>query len=977
MSSSRPTPTPERYQRVKHICLALMDVEPEQRAELLAELCGSDSSLIAEVSSRMSGIEASDGFLEWPFSSTLPPPAPIAGTYIAQYALEAEAGRGGIGIVFRARDTKLDRLVALKYLPKVDIEGSTLLNSALEEARVASSLNHPNIVSIHEFGQCEGGDYIVMEYVGGGTLADVIPNRRCTLKQRISYAIQIAEALAAAHSNGILHRDLKPGNILLTRDGTVKLADFGIAQLVSSARSADTGSKSQRIVLGTTPYMSPEQVEGLSLDARSDLFSFGSVLYELITRRPAFPGRTDAAIVAAIVSSDPSPPSAIDAEVPAALDRIVRWCLAKDPTKRLHNAADVRLLLESSLETAAEAGSHVRRSTWRAAACVCLLVTVAVVAWALFRNPFERFPYPAIQRLTAEAGLNAFPSLSADGKMLTYASDRAVKGDLDIWVRHLSGLEPARLTADPADDYDPSFSDDGASIVFRSDRDGGGIYIVPTVGGRARRIARGGYRPRFSPNGEWVVLWDGDQSIGTLPGSAQIRVVSPTFGYVRDLSAGFAAARYPVWSPDGKHVLFLGRKSGATSGATQVDWWLVDIDGMQAQATGIHAYLRSQGLSPMPAEGYLYPEIWSVAGDVILFSARRGDATSVWEVPVDRDTGKLVGKPRQRTFGTNLEAQAAVASGDPSVGVAFATLTNDVDIYSLPMDTRKRLVTGDLTASTQEQSMETYPSVSLDGRYLAYISTRLGVANLWLRDVAVGTESPVVANRSPILEAYLAAGGKQLVYTQRENKTSAVYISDVATVASRRICQSCGALTHISADGEWMLLEPADLPHSIVLLNTGTGASSRILKHSDPEFVPFAARFSPDGKWIAFHARTTAKPTRQIMIAPFHKGTPDHPRDWILVTDGADLDREVCWSPDGNSLFFLSDRDGFRCIWSQTLHPQTKAPVGPPSPIYHFHHKSLSIAGVGGRPSAIGLSATHKALIFSANRMSANVWFTK
>jgi len=638
----------------------------------------------------------------------------------------------------------------------------------------------------------------------------------------------------------------------------------------------------------------------------------------------------------------------------------------------------VRLLLENALEEMD--APRVQPVITRRWIPVSLLIgaMAAVGAWTFTREWGASERFPEIRRLTAEAGLSAFPSLSADGTMLAYASDRAGRGDLDIWVRHLSGLEPTQITSDPADDYDPSLSRDGAMIVFRSDREGGGLYVVPAVGGRARRINRGGYRPRLSPDGEWVLFWDGELSVGTLPGSAGVRLVSPHDGQTRNLSAGFAAARYPVWVPDGKKVLFLGKKGSSGPGAGVVDWWLVTVDGKETRPTGILEHLQAQGLSALPSESYIYPEMWADAANVILFSVKHGDATSVWELPLDRMTGRPSGKPRQRTFGLSLEVQAGTAALDRRAGIVFSTMAQNVDVYSLPMDTNKGVVTGDLSLVTQEQSRETYPSISLDGGELAYISTRLGIANLWIRDALIGNDTPTVATRSPILEAYMSASGRQLVYSQRESKSYAVYLTDVETGVSRKICADCGAPTHISANGEWVMLEPVDLPHSIVALNTETGSLHRILHSSaNAEFIPFAARLSPDSRWLAFHARTAAKPARQIMVAPFRG--PEHVghEEWGAITDGTELDREACWSPEGNILYFLSDRDGFRCIWSQKLEPRTKAPVGVPKPIYHFHHKSLSIAGVGGPPSAIGLSASRNALVFSLNRITADVWSTK
>jgi hypothetical protein len=385
---------------------------------------------------------------------------------------------GGMGVVYQARDTQLDRTVAIKVLPADRLADADRKRRFIQEAKAASALNHPNIVTIYTITHEGGAECIVMEYVAGKTLTD---------------------AMAAAHAAGIVHRDLKPANIMLTEPGRVKVLDFGLAKLVEGEEPTDTSPATEAgKVMGTAAYMSPEQAQGRKVDGRTDIFAFGCVLYEMVTGRRAFQAENALSTLAAILHEEPAPIEGVPAEVA----KLILRCLRKDPSRRYQHMDELKLALEElkeesesgKLPAAAPPRPHVY--WWAVPVAAALVALAAGVIWWLARSP-KSSPAPVLTRLSSDSGLTTDPALSADGKLVAYASDRSGEGHLDIWVRQVGGGEPMRLTRGPADNPQPAFSPDGTQIAFRSGEAGGGISVVSTLGGTARRIAPEGQRPQF------------------------------------------------------------------------------------------------------------------------------------------------------------------------------------------------------------------------------------------------------------------------------------------------------------------------------------------------------------------------------------------------------------------------------------------------------------------------------------------------
>ena len=398
-------------------------------------------------------------------------PQPLTGRQIGHYQILSRLGEGGMGIVYKARDTLLGRTVALKVLPPELVNDPERKRRFVQEAKAASSLNHPNIITVYDIVSDEGVDFIVMEYVAGQTLAEILASRRLALDDALKYAVQIASALAAAHGAGVIHRDLKPGNIMVDGQGVVKVVDFGLAKLAArkvfgelsdtQATQTDTAFGTEEgTILGTVAYMSPEQAEGKPVDGRSDIFSFGALLYELVTRRRAFQADSSLAILTAILREDPKPASSVARGIPPELDRIVERCLRKDPERRFQSAADLKVTLEDLRgeirqgKPSVAAGSPARRWFWLAGLAVILAVA-GLVAWVIRSPRPPAQPALRIVPLTSYPGHERNPSFSPDGTQVVFSWDGVNQDNFDIYVKLIGSESQVRLTTDPDERLQP------------------------------------------------------------------------------------------------------------------------------------------------------------------------------------------------------------------------------------------------------------------------------------------------------------------------------------------------------------------------------------------------------------------------------------------------------------------------------------------------------------------------------------------
>ena len=952
--------TPERWSRIKELFSAALETPESERARFLESACGGDVELRAEVERMLAGNE--EASWQSPAAKLLAVAAELApGDTVAHYRIESRLGEGGMGVVYKASDTRLGRSVALKFI-KVQFS-----HRWEREARAVAALNHPHIATLYEVGEHEGAPYLAMELVDGRPLKGPLP-----VKQAIEYGIQMADALAAAHAAGVVHRDLKPGNILVTEKGSVKVLDFGLAKLAE--QEGAPASTETAGLAGTPGYMAPEQIEGKAADTRSDIFAYGCILYELLSGRRAFPGETITAALTAVATTEPK---ALDG-APERLDELVRRCLRKDPGRRFQHMDDVKVLLEELKEESdsgkpgAPAGlaPRRRRKPRILAAGVVAALLLGGGAWYFLREkPASVARRPAPTRLTYDSGLTTDPVLSPDGTRVAYASDRDTQGNLNIWIQQVATGDRLRLTRSEADEREPAFSPDGNRIAYRSEREGGGIYVVSALGGEPRRIVRGGRSPRFSPNGETIAYWAGGFGpLRRLEGS--LFVIPSGGGEPRPVRAEFKRAGYPEWLPDGRHILFYADSgSAATVDTDWADYWVTSLveDGTPAVRTGLWEILRKQKFT-----SWIVRWKWMTngsGGGCLLGYAWSGGVVNVWRVPISPRTFQASGPAEQLTFGTaNGISFGNTAIPGGGVRMVFASLKGNWDIWSLPLDANRALVKGPPQRITDEETMETGPAISEDGRKLVYTSDRGGSYNVWARDLVSGKETRV--NTTPGIQPCISRDGRRVMYRKYLPGPQGYQVYMVAEGDPVLVCNDCFVPASVTRDGE-MLIDETSPPASLRVVMTARKESVTILKH--PTWRVFAGRLSPDERWIAFHTMPRVD-ARQVYVAPFRGPVPIEQKEWIPVTDGQGMERYASWSPDGNTLYFLSERDGFRCIRAQRLDPVSKHPVGPLLDIYHFHQARLSLGN--GDPASNGFQVAVDKAVFALLETTGSIWMT-
>jgi Tol biopolymer transport system component/predicted Ser/Thr protein kinase len=829
-----------------------------------------------------------------------------AGARVGSFELLGPLGAGGMGEVYRARDTRLGRDAAIKVLP-AELAGDADRRARFEqEARAASALNHPNILTVYDIGTVDGSLFIAMEYVDGKTLREVLASGTLPTRRLLPIACQIADGLAKAHSAGIVHRDLKPENVMVNKDGFAKILDFGLAKL--AAAPEEGGSQLQTlvgpgtrpgVVLGTVGYMSPEQASGAAVDFRSDQFSLGSILYEMATGKRAFQKKTAVETLSAIIREDPEPIAAVDPTAPAPLRWIVDRCLAKEPEDRYASTRDLARDLKQTQERLSDATGEAavpgarrpgRRRWWAAGLAALALLAAADLALRLRSGGAASATAPALSRVTFGPGLEDEPSFSPDGKFLAYTTDE--RGNLDVLVQPLGGGEPIRIGYPDADDGEPAWSPDGSKLAFVSAREHGGrlgialnvgplepylnakfgdIFLVPALGGTPVKLVEDGYFPSWSPDGKRIVFMsnrDRQLNLWTVSagGGAPARLTkNPDIDY------------QPAWSPDGKWIAY---GSGVASTSFEVR--------VVAASGGTPRTLTADF-------GYVTRPAWSADGKTLFFSGERAGILNVWRVPFS-EAGKPV-PPSRVTLGQGQDT--GVALSHDGKRLAFAADHNDSNIWELTVDT------GQLRAVTSGASQPDYPQPSPDGKTLLVTATRTGESAIWTVDLQGRFLSQLTTGFVGQPSAHWSPDGRWIAYL-REGKG--------------------GGLTL------WLL--PIG---SMNAQDTGVPAS--------------VSEWSPDGKWIA---TGVSQGRGEITVYSVDKKTA------LPVTSVKSEVDDPTWSPDGKQIAFRLERGPIREIWVVPAHggqarPLTKDqedshpawnPANPDEILFLRDHKRLAILSV-------------------------------
>jgi Tol biopolymer transport system component len=600
-------------------------------------------------------------------------PAGREGGRVAHYRLLEQLGRGGMGVVYRAEDTRLRRTVALKFLPAGLTRDLVSKARFLQEAQAASALDHTNICTIYEVGEAAeagaGELYLAMACYNGETVRAKINRGPLPVSEAVNLARQVAQGLAKAHRHGIVHRDIKPANLMVTGDGVVKILDFGIAKLLS----ADLSLAGERA--GTPAYMSPEQARGEEVDARTDVWSLGVVLHEMLTGARPLEGR-----------QRPS--------LPKGLEPVLEKMLAPSPTDRYPTAAEALADL-TAFQDALTAASHTRRVLLWAVAAALAAGALATGVW------LSRREEPPIQgtytRLTDLEGREEYPSLAPDGKSFVYVA--ATSGQRDLYKEAVAGGDPVLLTpGSPLDDTQPAFSFDGRWIAFRSEREGGGIFLVASSGGPVRRIADFGYNPAWSPDGKEIAV-----GLEAIVDPGRRNLLSEIWGVNVKTGRERLIAKIdgvqPSWSPHGWRIAFWGLPANHSR---RVLWTI-----------------SAEGGEPVLAldDGFLnWNPVWSPDGSYLYFGSDRNGSFNLWRLRIDERSGEVLGNPQRVTASPQPSGFLSLSRDGRQIVYAANDSRSNLERY--PFDPENITITGPGVPITRGSIRSC--DISPDGRWIAY-----------------------------------------------------------------------------------------------------------------------------------------------------------------------------------------------------------------------------------------------------------------
>ncbi|HYN22955.1 MAG TPA: protein kinase [Thermoanaerobaculia bacterium] len=658
---------------------------------------------LVQVPGTQSGSRASE-LSALPPAEPAPPSLDLSGTHVAQYHILVSLGGGAMGTVYMAVDTRLHRTVALKFLPD-ELTRDPVANARfLQEARAASALDHLNICTVHEIGEtAEGQLFLAMAAYDGETVKERIGSGPLPIREAVEIARQAAQGLAKAHREGIVHRDVKPANLMVTREGIVKVLDFGVAKLRGAAGANPAGA-----FLGTPAYMSPEQARGEEVDARADVFSLGVVLYEMVAgRRPFRSGEGVTSALRSVLEDSPEPLRRLRPEVPAELERIVERMLAKAPAGRYPTAAALvsdLTALETMLDpsTAAVEGMGRRKRVAVVAGvtgvAILTAAALAVGSYLALRARTAQVQ-PAFTRLTDFEGREGYPALAPDGGSFVYA--RSVAGQMDVFLQRIGGGAAVNLTAGSTfEDNQPAISPDGLWIAFRSERDGGGIYLMPRGGGPSRRLSSLGYNPAWSPDSrELAVATEGIVHPAHRRMESQIWAIEVATGRRRLVVEDDGVQ--PSWSPRGSRIAYWGVPAG---GARRILWTIPAAGGAPGKVLD---------------DGYLnWNPVWSPDGKSLYFGSDRSGSLNLWRLPIDERTGAVLGEPEPVTTPSTASGFWSFSRGGDKM--IYAADEGKSNLERLPFDTQLTQVTGPAVAVTRGSHAVRSGNVSPDGRWVAF-----------------------------------------------------------------------------------------------------------------------------------------------------------------------------------------------------------------------------------------------------------------
>ncbi len=829
-----------------------------EREALLKRLCENNDELFHEVTSLLASYESAGNFFEQTpedlaadfFSGTAH--GNLVGKELGHYQILRQLGTGGMGEVYLAEDTKLGRKIALKILPPQFSQDAERKIRFEQEARAISALNHPNIITIHGIEKSDEVNFITTEYIEGQTLKEKIAEKSLTWQETVKIGIQIADALEEAHSVEIIHRDIKPANIMIRQNGIVKVLDFGLAKLAESKEvefenkslfqdSSNRITKSQNTntgtILGTINYMSPEQALGKEVDRRTDIFSFGVVLYEMLTGLRPFDGVSDAAVYTATLEHNPPAPSEINAEIPEDFDKIILRAIEKKREKRYQNISELKLDLKNLSENSnANLSVKTKFNFLKLAIPLAIIILLTATIFFLMRDrQTEQTPITSnfsFSQLTTQNGEYLFPNLAPDGRSFLYSNHES--GNWDVYLKKIDENKSRNLTQNSSfNDIQAVFSPDGKQIAFRSERNGGGIFVMNSDGGNVKQITDVGFYPNWSPDGKEIVFCKSsfENPKNLYVWNSSIIKINLETGERKEIYS--ENSFQPNWSPNGKRIAF----------------WAADKGGKR----DIKTISRNGGEAVAVTDDDIvdWNPVWSPDGKYLYFASERGGSMNFWRVAIDEETGKVTGNVEPFTTPSTYSGNLSFARDGKTF--TYAQETTSSNLFQAAFDEKTEKINQDPLELIPGRKIDRNPSVSPDGEWIAFDGIRDKQEDLFVikRD---GTDlrqltNDIYKDRAP---RWSPDGANLIFYTNRSGKYESWTIkpdgSDLRQITSD--ATKVGQLSFWSPDGKRILQNIGGSEPQI--FDADEVKNLQVLPENNPDFWGMAFDWSSDGDKIAF-----------------------------------------------------------------------------------------------------------------------------
>lgn len=859
-----------RWTLIERLFHEAMQKPRQERAAFLDAACGHDSALRGELDSLLAHDGALDSLLEnQPLGGACQPPPELgAGAWIGPYRIIELLGTGGMGDVYRAHDPRLGRDVAIK------VAAEQFSDRFSSEVRAIAALSHPHICQVYDVGP----NYLVMESCAGETLATRLTRGKLSVPEVVDYGVQLADALSAAHAKNIVHRDLKPANVMLTRTG-LKLLDFGVAKQLDSPTPEQSPAVNRHIqtepgaTVGTAAYMSPEQAQGIPIDARSDVFSFGAVLYEMVTGVRAFQGGSRVSTLSAVANQEPAP---IDASVPDELRKIISRCLRKNAATRLQHMGDIKILLEE-LRGDAKLGSGdisppatpprtANRSWWTAS--IVLLLAALSVTFLFTRFASRLDSGPRALHLTSYRGFESAPSLSPDGSQVAFSWNGEKQDNADIYVKLVSGGPPLRLTNNPLPDHGPAWSPDGTQIAFIR---AGFIYLISPLGGPERKLTRAARSLSWSPDGRFLAFSDG----GPDSSPPSIYIVSSATGERRKVTSPrvgvYGGDPQCAYSPDGKSLAFIRHLNAMAS------IYLLPLSNNAP--SGEPRLLTRQQVNAVGLA-------WMPDAREIVYASARGGRSALWRLALSP------GAQPSRLPGTEEATLLSVSRG-PSPRLAYMRPSLNWNIWQAD------IAPGGVLAAPprpiiESTGVQSDPQFSPGGERIAFMSDRSDHREIWIadRDGANPVQLTNFAGTRTAGAPRWSPDGSQIAFDSTDGTHWDIFVISADGGAPRRLTDGTSSFVRPSwsQDGRWIYFasDPSGDLGQIWKMPSAGGRALQVTSSGGRD-----AFESYDGKTLYFSRGFS---TPGILSMPAHGGPES-----LLIRPG----RPGFWAVSENGILFL------------------------------------------------------------------------